>query len=69
MTVMVGEQSCVKKIYTVLMGFTGSLGKCDSHSMAELELKGKRDTVTLDRAQIGLFFEEKKGRTSVLFFS
>lgn len=59
-TVMVGEQSYVREtLYAVLMVFTGSVGKCDSHSIAELRLKGERETVTLDRAQMGLFCEEK----------
>lgn len=67
---MVSEQSYVwkKKCSTVLMVFTGSVGKCDSHSIAELRLKGERETVTLDRAQMGLFCEEKKVKTCFLNF-
>lgn len=45
------ENKKKKDFCTVLMVFIVSVGKCDNHSIAELRLKGERDTVTFDQAQ------------------
>ena len=59
---------CETHCMQFLMVFTGSVGKCDIHSIAELQLKGERETVTLDRAQMGLFCEEKIVKSCFFFF-